>query len=58
MNSSKNKIIIGVGIFLVLAIAIYWLVSTGVIGKKSGDAVEILSGIRMSMKVLKDKPES
>ncbi len=28
------------------------------IGKKSGDAVEILSGIRMSMKVLKDKPES
>jgi hypothetical protein len=44
---------------------IYFLNKTGKhqkktieIGKKSGDAVEILSGIRMSMKVLKDKPES
>ena len=44
---------------------IYFLNKTGKhqkktieIGKKSGDAVEILSGIRMSMKVLKNKPES
>jgi hypothetical protein len=44
---------------------IYFLNKTGKhqkktieIGKKSGDAVEILSGVRMSMKVLKDKPES
>jgi multidrug efflux pump subunit AcrA (membrane-fusion protein) len=28
------------------------------IGKKSGDVVEILSGVRMGMKVLKDKPSN
>ena len=28
------------------------------VGRKSGDSVEILSGVRMGMKVLKNKPES
>jgi hypothetical protein len=28
------------------------------LGKKSGDVVEILSGVRMGMKVLKDKPSN
>ena len=28
------------------------------VGKKSGDSVEIISGIRMGMKVLKNKPTS
>ena len=28
------------------------------VGRKSGDSVEILSGVRVGMKVLKNKPES